>query len=69
MEREVRWPVRVLSALALLGLVIFFGAAAISASSSGQYSLLEAAYFAVITVSTVGYSECRTWLPTRPCAR
>ena len=41
----------------MLAVVKFFGAAVLSASSSGQYSLMDAAYFAVITVSTVGYSE------------
>ena len=51
------WPRQVFYALGLLTLVTLGGGIVIWWVAEGQFSLWESVYFAVITVSTVGYSE------------
>ena len=48
-----------MSALGFLVLVITAGGFFLSWASEGRYTFFEAIYFALITVSTVGYSELR----------
>jgi voltage-gated potassium channel len=52
-----RWPYRVLFALLALGFVVLVGGIAIYISGEGEYSFIQAAYFSLITVSTVGFGE------------
>lgn len=59
---------RVLSALALLSAVTLLGGVGIWWFGQGQYSFGHAIYFAVITISTVGYAEL-PGLETHPWAR
>lgn len=59
---------RVLSALGLLAAVIHVGAFGIWLLGAGEYSLFEAIYFAIITISTVGYGEL-PHLDKHPLAR
>jgi voltage-gated potassium channel len=47
----------VLSAVGLLGVVVVLGGIAIWLTGEGAYSVWESIYFALITVSTVGYAE------------
>lgn len=46
-----------MSALALLGTVITIGGVVLWILGEGEYTLWQAIYFAIITVSTVGYGE------------
>lgn len=59
---------RVLSALALLGIITVAGGFAFWLLGQGQYEFSEAIYFAVITISTVGYAELPD-LESHPWAR
>ncbi len=59
---------RVLSALALLAIVIVLGGVAVYFLGNGEYTIGHAIYFAVITISTVGYEEL-PHLETHPGAR
>ncbi len=59
---------RVLSALALLGIVILLGGAALYYLGQGEYSFAHSIYFAVITISTVGFAEL-PHLDAHPAAR
>lgn len=51
------WPRQVLYALLLLLLLVVCGGSSLWWVSGGNYGFWEALYFAVITVSTVGFSE------------
>lgn len=57
-----------LSALGLLAVVIHLGAFGIWLLGEGEYSLSESVYFAIITISTVGYGEL-PHLDKHPLAR
>ena len=48
---------RVLSALSLLGIIILLGGAALYWLGQGEYTFAHSLYFAVITISTVGFAE------------
>ena len=59
---------RVFSALVLLGVITVTGGVCFWWLGQGQYSFGQAVYFAVITISTVGYAEL-PGLETHPWAR
>jgi len=59
---------RVLSALGLLVLIILLGGIALYYLGHGEYSLARSVYFAVITISTVGFAEL-PHLAAHPAAR
>lgn len=59
---------RVLSALALLCIIILLGALALYYLGQGEYSFAHSVYFAVITISTVGFAEL-PHLEAHPAAR
>ncbi len=54
---QVPWSQRVLLALAVLGAVVLAGGVALWWLTHGDFSLAETCYFALITVSTVGFGE------------
>ncbi len=51
------WPRHVLSACLMLFTVVFAGGIALWVLTNGDYSLWQNIYFALITVSTVGFGE------------
>lgn len=51
------WAERVTAALMILAIVVLSGGAALWLLTHGDFSFAETAYFALITVSTVGFAE------------
>lgn len=56
-KRRRRWSTRLGIALAALTLVVLVGGVSVYVAGEGEYRFLEAVYFSLITVSTVGYGE------------
>ena len=66
--RRFKWYYRVGAAVAAFALVVLIGAVSIYFTGEEQYSFLQALYFSLVTVSTVGYGEL-PHLASHPWAR
>lgn len=61
-------PKRILTSLILFGAVLLVGVTGFKIAGGGEWSLLDALYMTVITVSTIGYGEIHD-LGANPAAR